>query len=71
MSPSGNGGRVGECILSAASLARRAALNHVADHAAKLAQSETVNESQTTFFSDLISSVANSDKKEEKMSVEQ
>lgn len=37
MSPSGNGGRVGECILYAASLARRAVLNHVTSYAMKVA----------------------------------
>mmetsp|Transcript_44085 Transcript_44085/g.84648 ORF Transcript_44085/g.84648 Transcript_44085/m.84648 type:complete len:493 (-) Transcript_44085:116-1594(-) len=38
MASSGNGGRVDECIMAASALARRAALNHVAEHAAQVAQ---------------------------------
>jgi len=37
MSPSGNGGRVHECILGAAAIARRATLSHISAHAAMLA----------------------------------
>jgi len=38
MNPSGNGNRVDECIICAASIARRAVLNHVAEHASSLAR---------------------------------
>jgi len=38
MAASGNGGRVDECIMCSSAIARRAALNHVAEYAAQVAQ---------------------------------
>jgi len=43
MGPSGNGGRVSECILCAAAIARRACLHHVATYAAQLAHSASAS----------------------------
>merc|ERR1740129_2122897 len=45
MSPSGNGGRVHECILAAAAIARRATLNHLAIHASQMCQNAAASSS--------------------------
>jgi len=48
MNPSGNGNRVDECIICAAAIARRAVLNHVAEHASSVARTATTTASSAS-----------------------